>query len=252
MELSLTPFLDGEYRGELRDAWLLNEVARERSKRQVTKDRTNPDEVLGLDRLATFIDTIRIAEGVTWKQFALSATPKPFNPVYMMLMSMSLISRKEITSEVFSALERRLLVHSTTLRSMFRIEEVEQPKGVIGLLRMPRIRISAPFDTFTSHAPVAAVLGEGQKGSHGEEAGESVFEQSGFKARYRQSTEEGFIASVEAIPGSGRRVPRDMTVTIVSAADGSIKAGPFVLERGRAECGHVDAEPLDRLIVEWG
>ena len=252
MELSLTPFLDGEYRGELRDAWLLNEVARESSKRQVTKDRTNPDEVLGLDRLATFIDTIRIAEGVTWKQFALSATPRPFNPVYLMLMSMSLISRKEITNEVFSALERRLLVPSSTLRSMFRIEEVEQPKGVVGLLRMPRIRISAPFDTFTSHAPAAAVLGSTQQNSLALEAGESVFEQSGFNVRYRLSSEEGFVATVAAIPGSGKRVPRDMMVTIVSAADGSIKAGPFVFQQGRAECGHVETEPLDRLIIEWG
>ena len=252
MELSLTPFLDREPKGELRDAWVLSEVARESAKRQETKDSTNPDEVLGLDRLATFIDTIRIAEGVTWKEFALSTTPRPSNPVYLMLLSMSLISRNEITNEVFSALERRLLVPASTLRSMFRIEEVEQPKGILGLLHMPRIRISAPFDTFTSQAPVAAVLGEGQQDSRDEKVGESVFEQSGFNVRYRQSTEEGLIATVEAIPGSGRRVPRDMMVSIVSAVDGSLKAGPFMFERGRAECGHVDAEPLDRLVIERG
>ena len=248
MDSSLTPFLDSEHRGELRDAWVLNEVARENSKRQVTKDRTNPDEVLGLDRLATFIDTIRMAEGLTWKEFALSATPRPFNPVYLMLMSMSLISRKEITNEVFNALERRLLVPSSTLRSMFRIEEIER-KVIFG---MPRIRISAPFDTFTSQAPATAVLGSGQQDSLAFEAGESVFEQAGFNVRYRQSTEEGLIATVEAIPDSGRRIPRDMMVSIVSAEDGSPKAGPFVFERGRAECGHVDAEPVDRLVIERG
>ena len=252
MELSITPFLDSDHKGELRDAWLLNEVARESSERQEKKDRTNPDEVLGLDRLATFIDTIRIAEGITWKEFALSATPRPFNPVYLMLMSMSLISRKEITNEVFSALEGRLLVPESTLRSMFRIEEVIQPKRKWELLRMPRIRISAPLDTFTSQVPVASVLGEVQQDSLDDEAGESIFEQSGFNVRYRQSPEEGFIASVEAIPGSGRRVPRDMMVSIVSSVDGSLKAGPFVFERGRAECGHVDAETVDRLVIEWG
>lgn len=252
MELSIAPFLDSDHKGELRDAWVLNEVARQSSKRREPKDRSNPDEVLGLDRLATFIDTIRLAEGVTWKEFALSATPRPFNPVYLMLMSMSLISRKEITNEVFNALERRLLVPESTLRNMFRIEEVEQPKGILRLLSMPRVRISAPFDTFTSQAPATAVLGEGQQDSLAIETGESSFEQSGFNVGYRQSSVEGFVATVEAIPDSGRRIPRGMMVSIVSAVDGSLKAGPFVFERGRAECGHVDAEPVDRLVIEWG
>ena len=248
MKSNIYPFVDTEPIPEFRDAWLLMEVARESARRQQPEDA---DEKLGLDRLATFIDTIRLAKGVTWKEFALSS-PRPFNPVYLMLMSLRLISRKEITDEVFYALEERLLVPESTLRQMFSVEEIVQQKGLLRSLRVPRIRISAPFDTFVHQAPLAATLGERQDDSRDSESGESTFEDAGVNVRYRQSAEEGFIVTVEAIPGSDRRVPTDLSVSVVSTADGSVKAGPLGFERGRSECGHINMEPWDRLVIESG
>ena len=252
MVLSVNPFIDGERKTDLRDARLFTEVAREISKRRRTGAHIDPDEKLGLNRLATFIDTIRMTEGLSLKEFALSAHPKPFNPVYLTLLSKSLISRREITDEVLCALERLLMVPSSTLRQMFSVEEVVQPKGLWGLLRMPRIRISAPFDTFAHRAPVGVTLGAERDDSRRPEAGGSIFEEAGFSISYRQSPTEGLVVTVEPVSGSGRRAPAELKVKVVSIADGSIKAGPFGFERSRAELGQVDWKPSDRLVIESG
>ena len=251
MSTSISPFMDSQLNRLLRDEELLMEVSRESARRQQPED---PDEKLGLDRLATFIDTIRIAEGVTWKEFALSTTPRPFNPVYLMLMSMSLIKRAEITDEVFYALEERLLVPESTLRQMFSVEEVVQQKGLLGSLRVPRIRVSAPFDIFTIVPPASAVgtLGETRDGTPGPEVRESLFEETGFKVRCTVAHNGGLIVEVESFSISGRRVPRNLRVSVISTEEGTVKASVSELDRGVAKFECTDWDPQDRLVIEGG
>ena len=216
------------------------------------------DEQLGLDRLATAIDTTRQLRDVGYRELALSAEPKPFNPTFLRLMSMSLIRRAEITDEVFSSLAGLLQVEEKTLRGMFQIEETLRPEGflagVFAKMRSPGFRIVAPIDSFASMPPrahAAATLGKGQKTANNFRSGECLFEETGFRVEYRESS-EGLFVTIEPDPAGASRVPGDLSVTVVSAEDGSPKAGPFGFQRGRADCGRINLGSCDRLVIQGG
>ena len=249
MTPNILPFIDSESTTGLRDAEMQVEIVDERLRRQQTSAGKDLDEKLGLERLAMLINTIRMSEGLGWIEFALSAYPKPFNPVYLILISERLIARKEITDEVFDALERRLLIDASTLRGMFSLEQVEQPKGLLRWMRMPSIRISAPFDTFAVPNPVAT-LGNASSEVTDYRIREGVFGEAGLIVRYTRTPESSLVVNVDVVPESNQRVPSDLKVTVVSSVDGSAKAGPFRFESGRADFGGVDWDPLDRLVIE--
>ena len=220
------------------------------SRRRYHFDR---DEVLGLERLATLLDEVRTTRNLTWGEFARSASPRPFDPSFLMLMSLRLIRRREIGDDVFSALANLLRVDEGTLRDMFRVEEVVRPPAWLGWLRMPKLRIAAPFDTFPLPQPgfpAGASLGVGIEESRPRNAGESIFEDAGLRVSYRDSADEGLVVTLEASPGSGRKVPPNLGVSIISVEEGSVLAGPFAFERGRAECGRVTRRPWDKLVIE--
>ena len=192
-------------------------------------------------------------------ELALSAYPRPFDRLYLLLLAQGLIRRSEISDEVFSSLATLLQVKEETLRGMFQIEDIAQPQGVIavlkGKMRPSAFRLVAPIDAFASLQPVApasATLGDGREHTASARTGESFFEETGFKITFIQSREDGLTVTVESSPDRHYRVPGDLKVTVVSVEDGSPKAGPFGFNRGRAECGRVDLGPCDRLVLEGG
>ena len=219
----------------------------------------HPDEQLGLERLAALIDAVCALRGVDLHELALSAYPRPFDRLYLLLLAQGLIRRSEISDQVFSTLAMLLQVEEETLRGMFQVEEIGQPQGIIAILkrkmRPSAFRLVAPIDAFASLqpvAPAAATLGDGREHTASARTGESFFEETGFKVGFRQSREDGLTVTVESTPDGTRRVPGDLRVTVVSVEDGSPKAGPFGFNRGRAECGRVDLGPCDRLVLEGG
>ena len=252
MRTNIAPFLDRGGAIEDPNTNLLVELGRETSRRRLDPAQPDPDEELGLDRLGTLLDTIRLRNRQSWRQFALSASPRPFNPVFLMLMSLRLIRRREITDEVFLALGNLMQVRVDTLRSMFRVEEVEQPEGIFAGLRLPKIRISDLLSALAVPAPSPAILGDSgrQPASSTLQLGESDFEEAGFRVKCTHTEYAGLFVEINATPGGGSRVPSGLTATVVSNVDGSIKAGPVPFERGGAHCGPVDWDPLDRLVIE--
>ena len=249
MEANISPFLEDTSNPDAEDAELLLKVAREAGK---GSHIAHPDEQLGLDRLGALLDTIKMAEGISWRQFALSARPRPFKPAYLMLLSQSEIPRSEITNEVFDALGRLLQVRVDSLRRMFTVVEVERQGGFLPSWRLPRIRISATFDTFVAPQPVAATLGETSEAGQAYVTRENAFGEAGLRVSYTRTPEGTLLVSVEPDPEGGSRVPNDLIVSVVSTETDSVKAGPFQVVRGRAECGQIDWDPLDRLIIERG
>ncbi len=230
---------------------LMVKLAREAASRR--QSLVDPDEQLGLDRLATLINTVRQFRDQTWREFALSARPRPFNQYYLMLMSLGLTRRREITNDVFDALSQLLGVREATLRGMFWVEEVVRPQGFLDRLRPQVMRISAPLDIFrTPRAYAAATLGDAAEDSPRFNTGESELKSKEFecKVSYRQTQEDGLIVNVEA--PEGRKVPDNLALSVVSAGGGPSKAGPFRLDRGRVVFGHIDWDPHDKLMIERG
>ena len=250
MLTEIDPFIDGTHVSEGHFVEWLTGVASESSLRRPKTPVADPDETLGLDRLATFMDTIRNTEGLSWREFALSAHPKPFNPVFLMLMSMGLITRREITDEVVDALAGRLHVSAHDLRSLFVVEEVAKPTGIFAALRLPRIRISAPLNAFAPPRTASAILGDTPTNSGPYVIGESPFPESGLNVRYTLSQGDELVVVVETDLRRRRRVPNDLVVSVVAAIDGAVKAGPLRMNKGRTEFQRIDWDPLDRLIIE--
>lgn len=257
MNSQIEPFLATERELEAIQESPLNELRREFISRPPSAIPS--DEQLGLHRLSTVIETTNQLWGLSYKEMALSASPRPFNPTYLRLMAMGLIRRTEISDEVFSTLARLLQVKEETLRGMFQFEETAQPQGIIsalmGKMRSSVFRIVAPIDAFASLQPIgpaAATLGDGLEQPADLRAGEVLFQETGFKVGFSQSPEYGLTVTVESTPDGASRVPGDLRVTVVSVEDGSPKAGPFGFDRGRAECGRVDLGPWDRLVIEGG
>lgn len=247
MEANISPFVEDASNPDSEDAELLLKVARQAG---AGSHQAHPDEQLGLDRLGALLDTIKMAEGVSWRQFALSARPRPFKPAYLMLMSKGQIPRTEMTDEVFDALGRLLQVSVASLQRMFTVVEVGRQGGFLPPWRAPRIRISAPLDSFLAPRPVAATLGETAENGTGYATRENVFVEAGLRVSYSRIPEGNMVVSVEPDPDGGNRVPNNLMVSLVSTSTGSVKAGPFQVVRGRAECGQVDWDPLDRLVIE--
>ena len=257
MDSQIEPFLATGRELEVFQEGPLNELRREFISRPPSVIPS--DERSGLDRLASMINTTRELWGVSYKEMALSASPRPFNPTYLRLMTMGLIRRSEISDEVFSTLARLLQVNEDSLRGKFQVEETARPQGIIavllGKMRSSAFRIVAPIDAFASRrpvAPAAATLGDGLEQPAAFRSGECFFDATGFRVGFIDSREEGLIVTVESTPDGASRVPGDLRVTVVSVEDGSPKAGPFGFDRGRAECGRINLGPWDRLVIEGG
>ena len=247
MEANISPFLEDVSNPDAEDAELLLTVARQDGE---GSHQAHPDEQLGLARLGALVDTVKMAEGVSWRQFALSARPRPFKPAYLMLISKGQIPRTDMTDEVFEALGSLLQVSVASLQRMFTVVEVGRQGGFVPPWRALRIRISAPLDSFLFPRPVAAALGETAEDGPEYVTREDVFEEAGLRVSYSRTPEGYLVVSVEPDPDGGNRVPNDLMVSLVSTSTGSVKAGPFQVVRGRAECGQVDWDPLDRLVIE--